>query len=139
MQLNCFLFARTSGRLHAPPRRGLTGRVYPRLISASAGRGNPQKSRGKNSSEEAAGARLRASRLAPQNRACVGFLPSRKPTRKTGLPQQHWRRRAGPCHTQTLAYLRMRRMQARIWCFSRTLTIVIFVGLGAISLLGGIP
>ena len=45
----------------------------------------------------------------------------------------------GPCHTQTLAYLRMRRMQARIWCFSRTLTIVIFVGLGAISLLGGIP
>ena len=46
---------------------------------------------------------------------------------------------AGPLHTQTLAYLRMRRMQARIWCFSRTLTIVIFVGLGAISLLGGIP
>ena len=64
-----------------------------------------------------------------------------------GIRREGRRRRAalasvlysGPCHTQTLAYLRMRRMQARIWCFSRTLTIVIFVGLGAISLLGGIP
>ena len=86
MQLNCFLFARTSGRLHAPPRRGLTGRVYPRLISASAGRGNPQK----------IGAKTQVKKLLELGCGLVGSLHRTARAWLSPITKTHSQNRAAP-------------------------------------------
>ena len=86
MQLNCFLFARTSGRLHAPPRRGLTGRVYPRLISASAGRGNRQKIGAKTQVKKLLVAWLRLVGSLRRTARAWGFSHHENPLAKPGCP-----------------------------------------------------
>ena len=86
MEHNCLIRADPS---RGPSRGGLTGRVYPRLCGEYKRQregGKPQKSRGKNSSEEAAGAWLRLVGSLRRTARAWGFSHHENPLAKAGCP-----------------------------------------------------
>ena len=93
MQANYFYSRRPSAHPGGGHAQGACTPVFLVNISASAGRGgDPKKVGGKNSSEEAAGARLRLVGSLRRPRAW-GFLPSRNPLAKCRAARRALRRR----------------------------------------------
>ena len=87
IQLFTFLFAADAKtRPHGEVSQGACPLVFFVRLSASAGEGNPQKSRGKNSSEEAAGARLRLVGSLRRTARAWGFSHHENPLAKPGCP-----------------------------------------------------